>query len=387
MNTRRRGAISRLARPCDGGFGGVVAFLLGLTLLAPAAAAADVAGVTPAVLPECRFLSLGADGAEQRPEMSEETLKRLFGVLSKTPIGRLVVESLDKYHRQGVGGDSGRRLRFFEVTRDMGPSAEYFENGELHVSARLLTKRAGDDAGDTNRLYTAASFVVHEAVHAIAHHLYLENKFNDYQADTKVNEALAYFIQSLFLNEIHQQFPDYVEEKAVPIWDQCTARIVSILKTYGITPAMQLDQAYDRFAELQLESDEPTALRLMRLWQYFQFLHDSEDSALLWRLEESDIPKMKVVQFVTDMIWLDVERHNCDFDNTFSLMKNRIILYANYPDAPDDVTPCEYFTDFVRALRSEDELSNPLRDRIDLWLKERQRNRGEAAGDRRGQRL
>ena len=114
MNTRRRGAISRLARPCDGGFGGVVAFLLGLTLLAPAAAAADAAGVTPAVLPECRFLSLGADGAEQRPEMSEETLKRLFGVLSKTPIGRLVVESLDKYHRQGVGGDSGRRLVQFE---------------------------------------------------------------------------------------------------------------------------------------------------------------------------------------------------------------------------------------------------------------------------------
>ncbi|MEN8132580.1 MAG: hypothetical protein ABFS45_20845 [Pseudomonadota bacterium] len=320
---------------------------------------------------ECRFLSLGSSMGEQRRELSAEKLDRLFSILRTTRIGSLVVSELKNFQREGLGGERSNRLRFFEIQRDLGPSAEYFESGELHINSRFFRYLGLQDDTSVSRLHTAVSFLVHEGVHAIAHHLNMMSRYDIYQADTKVNEALAYFIQGLFLDEIKEQHPNYQEVKAIPAWDVCTARIVKILASYGITAETSFEEAYDLLSEWQLEVDEATALRLSKLWHYYQFIHDSEESAVLWRMDEDRIPKIKVVEAVTDMIWLDVERRNCNFTNTFSLMTNRIILYSPYAETPTGVTPCAYFTGFVRSLRTEGEVSKVLREEIDRWLRRR----------------
>ncbi len=326
------------------------------------------AGGSIAAFRECRFLSLRSDHQEKRLEMTPLRREMLFALLQNTNIGQLVIAELNQFIEMGIGNDKERKLRFFEVIRDQGPAAEYFENGELHINARVFEELTLNAKSYTSAHYTAASFVIHEATHAIAHHLYLKGEFAPYQANTKVNEALAYFLQGLYLDEIKEHFKNYKESRATPAWDRCTVRIVSILNDYGINDQTTEDNAYDQLTELQLEADEGTAMRLSKLWQYYQFLNQSEEADNLWHLNPKHLPKQKVVEKVTDMIWLDVERRNCDFDNTFSLMKNRIILYANYADTPLDTTTCEYFTGFVTALRSEGAVSQLLQDEIDKWL-------------------
>ncbi len=317
---------------------------------------------------ECRFLSLRSDQQEKRLEMTAPRREMLFALLHNTNVGRLVISELERFKTTGVGDDPAKKLRFYEVIRDQGPAAEYFENGELHINARVFDALTSDPDSYTSAHFTSASFVVHEAVHAMAHHLHLKNEFSPYQANTKVNEALAYFIQGLYLDEIKVNVKDYKEGRATPAWDRCTVRIISILNKYGIDDKTPSDEAYDLLTELQLEADEDAALRLSKLWQYYQFLDQSDEADNLWYLNPKHLPKQKVVETVTDVIWLDVERRNCDFDNTFSLMRNRIILYANYADTPLDTTTCEYFTGFVSALRSEGTASQLLRDEIDNWL-------------------
>jgi hypothetical protein len=320
-----------------------------------------------AELAECRFLSLGGEAGEERRSLDPVRLATLFEVLRGTRIGAMVSLELEKFRAEGIG-EPARRMQFFEVRRDAGPAAEYFESGEMHFSSALFEGLDAQGPEARSRLYTAASFVVHEGVHAIAHHLHARGAFPVYRADTKVNEALAYFIQGLFLEEVRGQDPQYREIEALPAWDLCTARIVRILRARGIGPETGLDEAYDRIAEWQLEADETTALRLARLWQYFQFIHASGEAEALWRLDEADMPQVQVVDTLLGMIASDVEQRHCNLDETFAFMRDRIILYGHYPDVPPDTTACQYFGEFVRALRAEGEVSDVLRGEIDRWL-------------------
>lgn len=329
------------------------------------------AGVVPPevdlpVLDQCRFLGSAAS-QESRAPLRPERLQALYAVLDATPLGAMIASQLARYADTGVGL-SGKPLQFLEVERESGPAAAYFETGELHLRSSLLEGLSNADQEARNRIYTAASFLVHEGVHAIAHHLHLIGRFPAYRSDTKVNEALAFFVQGLYLDEIRAREHGYREVAAVPAWDVCTAQIVRILNSLGIDRDTPLDQVYDLLAEMQLESDEATALRLARLWQYYQFITDSDEAERLWSLGDTEPHPIAVVQSLTRMIAIDVERRNCNFDRTFDFMTNRIILYAHYPDTPPGVPGCQYFADFVHALREEDETSKVLREEIDRWL-------------------
>ena len=317
-------------------------------------------------LDQCRFLLSGA-GTEQRQPLAPERRQALHSLLEQTPIGSMVAAYLQRFASVGVGRGI-QPLQFHEVALEGGPAASYFESGEMHLSSRLFAEPGADAEETRDRLYTAASFVVHEGIHAIAHHLHVHSRFPVYQADTKVNEALAFFVQGLYLDEVRELEPTYQEVKAVPAWDHCTAQIVEILGQLGITSDTGLDDAYDLLAELQLESDDTTALRLARLWDYLQFIHDSDESQQLWALGEAGPMPQAVVATLTEGIAYDVERRHCNFDRTFDLMRNRIILYAHYPDTPPGVPGCQYFSDFVNALREEGEISSALREQIELWL-------------------
>jgi hypothetical protein len=349
-----------------------IALALALLLPRPVPAHGQGAGAAPssAELMECRFLSLGAEAAEVRKPLEPEHLDRLLDILRVTRVGTLVASELDKFQVDGVGGPD-RPLRTVEVSREGGPAAEYFESGELAVSSSLVQGLGAENGQTRDQIFTAASFVVHEGVHAIAHHLHLQGRFPLYRADTKVNEALAYFIQGLFLDELWERFPEYRETEAVPAWDLCTARIVRILRDYGITRDTPFDDAYDRFAEWQLEAEESTGLRLAKLWQYFQFIHSSGEAEVLWGLEEASLPRVRVVETLTGMIATDVEHRSCNLERTFSFMRDRIILYGHYADTPPDSTACQYFGSFARALRSEGGVSEVLRQEIDRWLARR----------------
>lgn len=326
---------------------------------------------------ECRFLAL--DGDEARLPLAPERLAALLQVLRRSRIGGVFADQLERYHRDGFGtGD--RRLGLFEVQRAGGPAAEYFETGDLYLRSGFLEDLRADAGVARAELYTAASFVVHEMVHAIAHHLYLIGELPVYQANTKVNEALAFFIQGLFLEELRASDPRYREVEAVPAWDECTARIVRILKDYGITEATGRDQAYDRIAEWQLAADEPTALRLARLWQYYEFIAASGESDALWRFGDRDPPRQRVVEALTGMIGEDVQARSCNLRRTFAFMRDRIILYAHYPDTPLDVTACEYFGGFVRAFRRQSGVAEVLGEAIDQWLTEHGLRLGGEAG-------
>lgn len=323
-------------------------------------------GISLPALDQCRFLGSAA-AQEPRTTLRPERLQALYAVLEATPLGTMVVGQLDRYADTGVGL-SGKPLQFLEVERESGPAAAYFETGELHLRSSLLEGLSNADQDARNRVFTAASFLVHEGVHAIAHHLHLSGRFPDYRADTKVNEALAYFVQGLYLDEVRAMEPDYREVAAVPAWDVCTAQIVRILNALGITSDTPLDQVYDLLAEMQLESDNTTALQLARLWQYYQFITDSDETTRLWALGAAEPQPIAVVQSLTRMIAIDVERRNCNFDRTFDFMTNRIILYAHYPGTPPGVPGCRYFADFVHALREDDATSAVLREEIDRWL-------------------
>lgn len=341
--------------------------LLLLLATTPLPAHVEPSGDVAIELEECRFLSPTRGEDETRTPLSPERITALYEVLRGTRVGSLVVTAIEYFRTHGIGG-AGRQLSLVEVRREGGPAAEYFESGELAVSARLFEGSGGDTPEAHGRLYTAASFVVHEAVHAIAHHLFLEGRFASYNAETKVNEALAYFIQGLYLDEIREHDPKYLEPEAVPSWDRCTAQIVRILRQYGITPQTGFDETYDHLAELQLEADEVTAQMLAKLWQYFQFIHGSGEAAELWKLGDQSPPRYRVVERLTTMIARDVEQRRCNLDETFAFMTNRIILYGHYPDTPPETTACQYIGDFVRALRVEEELTDVLRAQIDRWL-------------------
>ena len=347
--------------------------LLPLVLLlvtTPLPAHVEPSGDAAIELEECRFLSPSRGEDETRTPLPPERVSALYDVLRGTQVGTLVVSAIERFRARGVGS-SGSHLRLVEVRRDGGPAAEYFESGELAVSASLFEGSGGDTPEARGRLYTAASFVVHEAVHAIAHHLFLEGRFAPYNSETKVNEALASFIQGLYLEEIRERDPDYLEPDTVPSWDRCTAHIVRILRQYGITPESGFDETYDHLAELQLEADEVTAQMLAKLWQYFQFIHGSGEAAELWKLGEQSPPRFRVVERLTTMIARDVEQRRCNLDETFAFMTNRIILYGHYPDTPPDTTACQYFGDFLRAVRVEEEVTDFLREQIDRWLARR----------------
>ncbi len=317
-------------------------------------------------LDQCRFLG-SAYAQEPRDTLRPDRLQALYTVLEATPVGAMIADQLRRYAESGVGL-SGKPLRFLEVERESGPAAAYFETGELHLRSNLLAGLDNADQDTRNRVFTAASFLVHEGIHAIAHHLHLTGRFPAYRADTKVNEALAYFVQGLYLDEVRAIEPDYREVAAVPAWDVCTAQIVRILSSLGISRDTPLDRVYDLLAEMQLESDDTTALRLARLWQYYQFITDSDEAARLWTLGDAEPQPIAVVQSLTRMITIDVERRNCNFDRTFDFMTNRIILYAHYPGTPPGIPGCRYFADFVHALREEDATSAVLREEIDRWL-------------------
>lgn len=339
-----------------------------------------------AVLPEmdsCRFLNTDTH-SEQREPLSDARIETLERLLRKSAIGDMVASALTQYAYRGMGPDL-RQVEFFEVQRDSGPVAAYFERGQMHFSARLFVPPADPSENGMNHLYTAASFVVHEGVHALAHHLHLMGWFPAYRADTKVNEALAYFVQGLYLDEIREQVPAYQETRSVPVWDRCTRQIAQILTQLDISPESDPDAVYDQFAELQLESDAVTALRWERLWQYFQFMQESGESERLWSLGVDEPEPIVVVRFITDMVGRDVQQRHCNFDETFAFMRNRIILYAHYPDTPLGVRACQYFVDFVLALREDPGTTSALRDRIDLWLLERGLVTQEGLGDRLAQ--
>jgi len=346
------------------------ALLTALLLVAAGAGAEAPGGGHAAELGECRFLSLRGEGEETRVPLAPERIASLLEVLRRTRVGGMVASELEKFRTEGVGG-AELPLRLVEVRREGGPAAEYFENGELAIGASLFEGAGGEGAEDRARLYTAASFVVHEGVHAIAHHLSLQGRFPHYRPDTKVNEALAYFVQGLFLDEVREQDPRYREAETVPTWDACTANIVRILGDFGVTPEIGFDEAYDRFAEWQLEADETTALRLSKLWQYFQFVQASGEAEALWRLDMAHLPRTRVVEDLTRMIASEVEQRNCKLDRTFAFMRDRIILYAHYDDTPAGVPACQYFAGFVQALRAEGEVSEVLRGEIDRWLARR----------------
>jgi hypothetical protein len=341
-------------------------WILFLLFVFPLAAGGSGAGDSLPALDKCRFLMSGA-GSEERQPLAPERREALYDLLEQTPIGAMVAAYLQRFESAGVGG-SVRPLQLHEVALEGGPAASYFEAGELHLSSRLFADPGADADETRDRLYTAASFVVHEGIHAISHHLHLLGRFPVYRSDTKVNEALAFFVQGLYLDEVRAMEPAYREVRTVPAWDYCTAEIVRILGDLGITDQTSLDNAYDLLAELQLESDDITALRLARLWQYLQFIVDSAESERLWALADTEPLPIAVVETLTDGIAYDVERRQCNFDRTFDLMRNRIILYAHYPDTPPGVPGCQYFSDFVHAVREEGEVSNALREQIDLWL-------------------
>ncbi|MCU0935598.1 MAG: hypothetical protein MUF66_05890, partial [Gammaproteobacteria bacterium] len=152
---------------------GLAAFLLlGMGSVVAHAGPAD--GRDPAVeVAECRFLSPAPSGTEVRVPLEPDREVALFGVLRGTRVGEMVVSALERFRAEGVGGPE-RPLRLVEVRRDGGPAAEYFETGELTVGASLFEGPAGAGPEARGRVYTAASFVVHEAVHAISHHLFLQ---------------------------------------------------------------------------------------------------------------------------------------------------------------------------------------------------------------------
>ncbi len=356
-----RGGALRLVRA-------LLALSLGLLSLSAQGSPGEPAAETVAVTAECRFLSLGDE--EARFPLTPERLAALVDVLRRTPMGGLVAAQLERFHRDGFG-DGERRLRLFEVQREGGPAAEYFESGELYLRSGFLAGLDDATGAASAELYTAASFVVHEMVHAMSHHLHLIGEFPEYRADTKVNEALAFFIQGLYLNEVRALNPAYRETEAVSAWDECTARIVRILRDYGISEAMAVDQAYDQLAEWQLMADEPTALRLAKLSQYLQFISASGEAEQLWGLDEADLPRQRVVETLIGMIAEDVEGRNCNLEHTFAFMQDRIILYAHYPETPPGVTACEYFGSFIHALRRQTAVAEVLGEAIDQWLIER----------------
>jgi hypothetical protein len=343
-----------------------LALVLCLFCALPLTAGGSSLGASLPELDRCRFLMSGA-GTEERTPLAPERREALYDLLERTPIGAMVAAYLQRFESDGVGNGL-RPLQLYEVALEGGPAASYFEAGELHLSLRLFADPGADAEETRDRLFTAASFVVHEGIHAISHHLHLLGRFPIYQSDTKVNEALAFFVQGLYLDEVRAMEPAYREVRTVPAWDHCTAEIVRILRDLGITDQTSLDNAYDLLAELQLESDDITALRLARLWQYLQFIVDSAESERLWALGDTEPLPIAVVETLTDGIAYDVERRQCNFDRTFDLMRNRIILYAHYPDTPLGVPGCQYFSDFVHAVREEGEVSNALREQIDLWL-------------------
>jgi hypothetical protein len=328
----------------------------------------DLEGVLPE-MNTCRFLATDTH-IEQRLPLSEKRVLMLESLLRQTTIGDMVATALHRYWEAGVGY-TGRPLRFFEVQRSEGPIAAYFENGQMDFSSRLFDIQGNTQAEQLNQLYTAASFVVHEGIHAMAHHLYLKGHFPAYRADTKVNEALAYFVQGLYLEEVREQVPSYEEVYSIPAWERCTRQIVRILTDLGIHPDSNPETVYDLFVELQLESDARMALRWERLWQYYEFIQHSDESASLWALGREEGQPVQVIREITDLVASDVEDRHCNFDRTFAKMRNRIILYAHYADTPLGVRACQYFVDFVVGLMEEDSLSAPLRDRIDLWLLQR----------------
>ena len=342
--------------------------LLGVSLLPTLGSALTPSAEMAAAIAECRFLSLS--GEEPRVPLAPWRLAALLDVLRQTRMGALVADQLERFHRDGLGGGE-RRLRLLEVQREGGPAAEYFESGELYLRSGFV--EGLDDQGRVApaELYTAASFVVHEMVHAMSHHLHLIGEFPEYRAATKVNEALAFFIQGLFLDELRAHDPAYREVEAVPAWDECTARIVRMLRDYGIDETTDRDTAYDRLAEWQLASDEETALRLAKLWQYYEFLVESGEAAELWGLDPSHLPRQRVVESLIAMIADDVERRNCNLERTFTFMHDRIILYAHYPETPEGVTACEYFGSFVHALRRQSAVAEVLGEAIDRWLIQR----------------
>lgn len=317
-------------------------------------------------LDTCRFL-MGA-ATEARQPLDPERLNALYALLDGTRIGAMVVAYLQRFQQEGLKPE-GKPLRFYKVEREGGPAAAYFESGELHLSSALLPDEGVDDREALNRLYTAASFLVHEGIHAISHHFYLTGRFPIYRSDTMVNEALAYFVQGLYLDEVRELDPGYYETLAVPAWDVCTAEIVRILDALGIDRETSPETVNDLLAELQLETDHESAMRLARLWQYYQFIIDSEESDQLWELGDAVVRPQAVVRAFTDMIAEDVENRRCNFRDTFAFMRDRIILYAHYPPTPPGVPGCQYFVDFVHALRADDEISDALKEQIDRWLR------------------
>lgn len=337
------------------------------SLLASGAGLFDREGVLPE-MDSCRFLNTDTHSEVRKP-LSQERILMLERLLRKSDIGDMVANALTQYATEGIGPDR-TQVDFFEIERASGPVAAYFERGQMHFSSRLFST-SDATLEERNPLYTAASFVVHEGIHAMAHHLHLMGWFPAYRADTKVNEALAYFVQGLYLDEIREQDPEYREVLAVPVWDRCTRQIVEILGQLDITQESHPDEVYDLFAELQLESDATTALRWERMWQYYEFIRESGEADLLWAMADQEPEPIEVVRYITEMVANDVANRHCHFDQTFSFMRDRIILYAHYPDTPLGIRACQYFVDFVLALREDPTTTSALRDRIDLWLLDR----------------
>jgi|GEM_PF-7032229 len=341
--------------------------LLSVLLHGQTAASPPLAETILPALDTCRFLMSGA-AAEPRQPLGPERVASLQRVLEQTGVGAMVVAYLRRFQREGLR-PGGEPLRFYEVKRTGGPAAAYFESGEIHLSMALFPDERLGDRESRDRLYTAASFLVHEAIHAISHHFHLTGRFPIYRSDTMINEALAFFVQSLYLDEVRELDPGYREALAIPAWDVCTAEIVRILDALGIDRETSPETVNDLLAEMQLETDHESAIRLARLWQYYQFIIDSEESDQLWDLGDAVVRPQAVVRAFSDMIADDVENRRCNFRQTFSFMRNRIILYAHYPPTPPGVLGCQYFVDFVHALRADDEISDALKEQIDRWLK------------------
>ncbi len=281
----------------------------------------------------------------------------LLKTLSLVPMGKAYATLIRKFMREGLTSTGTETKLKFYILRNQAvtTAAEFYENGSINIKEsalkRILNSRRNKFSLLTPETAIDLSFVIHEVTHAIAYFLNQRNSFPSYDSQSKINEALAYYSQGHYLNELRKHRLFSWEDFNVSSWDKCVHSLSKIYAQLGITPNTSDDEAMDKLTDLQLdafEHDEIPDGPFVRLTTiYDSFFSKNRHS---WHQTSMGVSPTRVVTDITHLIEFEVNSVTCDMRKTFNYMNERITLYSVLQDSPNDVPPCDYFKEFSTGL-------------------------------------
>ena len=317
-----------------------------------------------------------ASNIQLRQLYNNET-QQLLRTLSGTPFGKSFAILLRKLIEQGFAPQlTDKKLRLHILNDEaVATTAEFYESGEINLKQtplkRILQNSHRPQFNNSQKIIDL-SYLVHEATHAISYALHLRGLFPAYAANTKVNEALAYYAQGFYIKEAKKRGRFTWERPRVPIWDKCVNKLSEVFSFLNINPSSDFDESMDRLFDLQLAASDvdniPTMPFVSLTHLYESFLYKNKKS---WQHIRNHLTPIPVVTEFTNLIFENIDSWQCDLEPTFKYMSERIPLYSQLTNLPPTVEACDYFKQFAMGLLKVLPKNEKTYFDIETWLRKK----------------